>query len=192
VYIVFFTRPAPSFVVHLLSSPLSQLAVLGLVVFVGAQVSLLVAVVAAIAVVLSIPGREYMDVPASGATTDAVKNIASAIDSVKGIEHAVGGRKKPSKKRSRSRSKKHTHAHSHPHKGHSHPHKKHSPKAHHGGKRSPKHAKKTPERKMEGFDVMGTEYFDSMGPEPAGGLVAPMGGEAKGSENFSLLDSSPF
>ena len=184
VYIVFFTRPAPSAVVHLLSSPLSQLAVLGLVVFVGAQVSLLVAVVAAIAVVLSIPGREYMDVPASGETKDAVKNIASAIDSVKGIEHAVGGRKKPSKKRpkSRSRSRKHTHAHSHPHKGH-------SPKAHHGGKRSPKADKKP---KKETFDVMGEEYFDSMGPEPAGNLVAPMGGEAKGSENFSLLDSSPF
>ena len=186
VYIVFFTRPAPSAVVHLLSSPLSQLAVLGLVVFVGAQVSLLVAVVAAIAVVLSIPGREYMDVPASGATTDAVKNIASAIDSVKGIEHAVGGRKKPSKKRSksRSRSRKHTHAHSHPHKGH-------SPKAHHGGKRSPKYGKKSPKRR-EGFDVMETEYFDSMGPEPAGDLVAPTAGEAKGSENFSLLDASPF
>jgi hypothetical protein len=72
------------------------------------------------------------------------------------------------------------------------PSKKHSPKAHHGGKRSPKHAKKTDKPKAEGFDVMGTEYLDSMGPEPAGNLVASMGGEAKGSENFSLLDSSPF
>jgi hypothetical protein len=40
--------------------------------------------------------------------------------------------------------------------------------------------------------MMGSEYFDSMGPEPAGDLAAPMGGEAKGSENFSLLDASPF
>jgi hypothetical protein len=47
-------------------------------------------------------------------------------------------------------------------------------------------------KRREGFDVMETENFDSMGPEPAGDLVAPLGGEAKGSENFSLLDSSPF
>lgn len=117
-------------------------------------------------------GREHLEIPASGATNDAVKNIASAIDSVKGIEHAVGARrKKPSRRRSRSRSRRR------------------SPKPHHGGKRSPKADKKP---KKETFDVMGEEYFDSMGPEPAGNLVAPMGGEAKGSENFSLLDSSPF
>lgn len=119
-------------------------------------------------------GREHLAIPASGATNDAVKNIASAIDSVKGIEHAVGARrKKPSRRRSRSRSRRR------------------SPKAHHGGKRSPKHMKKSAKRR-EGFDVMETENFDSMGPEPAGDLVAPLGGEAKGSENFSLLDSSPF
>jgi hypothetical protein len=168
VYIVFFTRPAPSAVVNLLASPLSQLAVLGLVVFVGAQVSLLVAVVAAIAVVLSIPGREYMDVPASGATKDAVKNIASAIDSVKGIEDAVVPEKKKEKMTET---------------------KKDVPKPHHGAKREPEADKKS---KKETFDMMGSEYFDSMGPEPAGDLAAPMGGEAKGSENFSLLDASPF
>jgi hypothetical protein len=59
VYIVFFTRPAPAPVVSLLSNPLAQLAVLGAIVYVGATVSLLVALVAAVAVVLSIPGREY-------------------------------------------------------------------------------------------------------------------------------------
>jgi len=175
VYIVFFTRPAPSAVVHLLSSPLSQLAVLGLVVFVGAQVSLLVAVVAAIAVVLSIPGREYLDVPPSGETKDAVKNIASAIESVKGIEGTIGDDKKKKEKKEKYTPKSE---------------KKGEPKPHHGSKNEPKHAKK--DDKKEPFDVMGTEYLDSMGPEPAGNLVAPTGGEAKGSENFSLLDSSPF
>ena len=58
-YIVFFTRPAPTPVVNVLASPLAQLAALGLVVYLGACVSLLVAVVAALAVVLSIPVREY-------------------------------------------------------------------------------------------------------------------------------------
>jgi hypothetical protein len=58
-YIVFFTRPAPTPVVNFLASPLSQLAALGVVVYLGACVSLLVAVVAALAVVLSIPVREY-------------------------------------------------------------------------------------------------------------------------------------
>lgn len=58
-YIVFFTRPAPTAVVNLLASPIAQLAALAVVVYVGACVSLLVAVVAALAVVLSIPNREY-------------------------------------------------------------------------------------------------------------------------------------
>ena len=58
-YIVFFTRPAPTAVVNLLASPVAQLAALAVVVYVGACVSLLVAVVAALAVVLSIPNREY-------------------------------------------------------------------------------------------------------------------------------------
>jgi membrane protein implicated in regulation of membrane protease activity len=58
-YIVFFTRPAPIAVVNFLASPVAQLAALGVVVYLGACVSLLVAVVAALAVVLSIPVREY-------------------------------------------------------------------------------------------------------------------------------------
>jgi len=58
-YIVFFTRPAPTAVVNLLASPVAQLAALAVVVYVGACVSILVAVVAALAVVLSIPNREY-------------------------------------------------------------------------------------------------------------------------------------
>jgi hypothetical protein len=60
VYVVFFTRPAPVFVVRFLSSPIAQLAVLALIVYVGACMSLLVALVAAVALVLSIPSREYM------------------------------------------------------------------------------------------------------------------------------------
>ena len=59
VYVVFFTRPAPLPLVNLLSNPLAQLAVLGVVVYVGAKVSLLVALVAAVAVVLTIPSREF-------------------------------------------------------------------------------------------------------------------------------------
>ena len=59
VYIVFFTRPAPLPLVNLLSNPLAQLAVLGAVVYIGAKVSLLVALVAAVAVVLTIPAREF-------------------------------------------------------------------------------------------------------------------------------------
>jgi hypothetical protein len=59
-YIVFFTRPAPQMVVSMLSSPIAQLAALAAVVYVGASVSLLVALVAAVALVLSMPAREYM------------------------------------------------------------------------------------------------------------------------------------
>jgi hypothetical protein len=59
VYIVFFTRPAPLPLVNLLSNPLAQLAVLGAVVYIGAKVSLIVALVAAVAVVLTIPAREF-------------------------------------------------------------------------------------------------------------------------------------
>jgi predicted RND superfamily exporter protein len=62
VYIVFFTRPAPQMVVNLLSSPIAQLAALAAIVYVGASVSLLVALVSAVALVLSIPAREYLTV----------------------------------------------------------------------------------------------------------------------------------
>ena len=63
VYVVFFTRPAPVFVVRFLSSPIAQLAVLAAIVYVGACMSLLVALVAAVALVLSIPSREYATNP---------------------------------------------------------------------------------------------------------------------------------
>jgi hypothetical protein len=58
-YIVFFTRPAPQVVVNVLASPVAQIAALALVVYIGATWSLLAAVVGALAVVLSIPSREY-------------------------------------------------------------------------------------------------------------------------------------
>ena len=84
VYIVFFTRPAPAPVVSVLSNPLAQLAVLGAIVYVGATVSLLVALIAAVAVVLSIPGREFFDVkkkPTSKKETMDAKDAAmSAMD----------------------------------------------------------------------------------------------------------------
>jgi hypothetical protein len=73
VYIVFFTRPAPRAVVSLLSSSIAQLAALAAIVYVGASVSLLVALVAAVALVLSIPAREYLDVTQ---VPDGVKDVA--------------------------------------------------------------------------------------------------------------------
>ena len=60
-YIVFATRPAPRVISSLLASPVAQLAALAGVVYLGSSVSLLVAVLAALAIVLSIPAREYKD-----------------------------------------------------------------------------------------------------------------------------------
>ena len=84
VYIVFFTRPAPAPVVSLLSNPLSQLVVLGAIVYVGATVSLLVALIAAVAVVLSIPAREFFDAKKKPSTKkehmDAKDSAMSTLD----------------------------------------------------------------------------------------------------------------
>ena len=63
VYIVFFTRPTPLFVANLLSSPVAQIAALGAVIYVGANVSLVIALVAALALILSVPVREHLDMP---------------------------------------------------------------------------------------------------------------------------------
>lgn len=74
-YIVFFTRPAPRMVVGLLASPLAQILALAVVVYVGASLSLLVALLLAVAVVLSIPAREYqtnMTTADKVASSDAV------------------------------------------------------------------------------------------------------------------------
>lgn len=70
-YIVFATRPAPRAISSLLASPVAQLAALAGVVYLGSSVSLLVAVLAALAIVLSIPAREYKD--ANEKIPDAVK-----------------------------------------------------------------------------------------------------------------------
>lgn len=83
VYIVFFTRPAPLPLVNLLSNPLAQLAVLGAVVYIGAKVSLLVALVAAVAVVLTIPAREFFGAKKKGADKKEgmdTKKTAAALD----------------------------------------------------------------------------------------------------------------
>jgi len=79
-YIVFFTRPAPGMVVSVLSSPIAQLAALAAVVYVGASVSLLVALVAAVALVLSMPAREYMTAEPKDQkpVVDAAKEVAGA------------------------------------------------------------------------------------------------------------------
>jgi len=60
-YIVFMTRPAPASVVQALSSPVVQVAALAAVIYVGATQSLVVAVVLALAVVMSTPAREYFE-----------------------------------------------------------------------------------------------------------------------------------
>jgi hypothetical protein len=105
VYVVFFTRPAPGFVVQFLSSPIAQLAVLALIVYVGASMSLLVALVAAVALVLSIPSREYLDAKemkedakdvlkaaADAATTAGSYAAAKKVDKVaKKLEKKAGG-----------------------------------------------------------------------------------------------------
>ena len=59
-YVVFLTRPAPYVVTNLLASPVVQVAALALVIYVGAKLSMLVAVVLALALVLSMPSREHM------------------------------------------------------------------------------------------------------------------------------------
>lgn len=59
-YVVFATRPAPAVVTSLLSSPVAQILALAAVVYVGATQSVVVAIVAALALVLSTPSREHM------------------------------------------------------------------------------------------------------------------------------------
>jgi hypothetical protein len=80
VYIVFFTRPAPLPLVNLLSNPLAQLAVLGAVVYIGAKVSLIVALVAAVAVVLTIPAREFFGAKKKKEKMDTKKSLESALE----------------------------------------------------------------------------------------------------------------
>jgi len=77
-YIVFSTRPAPVAVTTLLASPIAQLVALGLVVYIGSSVSLLVAVLAALAIVLSIPAREY-----AGKEDDKTMKPSENIDTLK-------------------------------------------------------------------------------------------------------------
>ncbi len=70
-YIVLMTRPAPAVITNLLSSSVAQIAALALVIYVGATQSLIVAVVLAIAVVMSTPSREYMTNVEEKKTLDA-------------------------------------------------------------------------------------------------------------------------
>ncbi len=70
-YIVFMTRPAPAIVSNMLSSPVAQIAALAGVIYIGASHSLIVAVILALAVVLSAPVRESM--------TDSEKSKTEAV-----------------------------------------------------------------------------------------------------------------
>ena len=72
-YIVFFTRPALPMVAQLLSSTVGQIAALAAVIYVGATQSLIVAVVLALALVLSSPAREHLEnAPGSSSQTNSV------------------------------------------------------------------------------------------------------------------------
>jgi hypothetical protein len=93
VYIVFFTRPAPQVVVKALASPIAQLVALAAIVWVGASVSLLVALVAAVALVLSIPAREYLDVDMKGVKEDAKDVAGAAADAAKKAAAAEAAKK---------------------------------------------------------------------------------------------------
>ena len=65
-YIVFMTRPAPPMVVRILASPVAQIAALAAVVYIGAVQSLMIALLLAVAIVLSMPAREYQTNPTMG------------------------------------------------------------------------------------------------------------------------------
>ena len=90
-YIVFATRPAPHVISSLLASPVAQLAALAGVVYLGSSVSLLVAVLAALAIVLSIPAREYMEdkakIPDAVKKTD--KDTASTADAKDALQSLI-------------------------------------------------------------------------------------------------------
>ena len=75
-YVVFFTRPAPYVVTNLLASPVAQVAALAAVIYVGAKQSLLVAVVLALALVMSMPSREHLETKASADKKNADKKDA--------------------------------------------------------------------------------------------------------------------
>jgi len=77
-YIVFFTRPAPAMVVSILANPVAQIAALAAVIYVGATQSLVVAIVAALAVILSTPAREHMTMEEKDAADAKEKKPATA------------------------------------------------------------------------------------------------------------------
>ncbi len=87
-YIVFYTRPAPAAVSNMLSSTVAQIAALGVVVYVGAKQSLLVAAVLAVALVMSVPGREFM-------TNDDKKKLDKVEPDTKPLAQQAGGNVKP-------------------------------------------------------------------------------------------------
>jgi len=80
-YIVFFTRPAPQMIVQLLSSTVAQIAALAAVIYVGATQSLIVAVVLAVALVLSSPSREHLTNSPSDAALNPITAAKKEADS---------------------------------------------------------------------------------------------------------------
>ena len=99
-YIVLMTRPAPAMVTNLLSSSVAQIAALALVIYVGATQSLIVAVVLAVAVVMSTPSREYMTMEeknASDKKTVAAKKPAAKKPAAKPVKDLGKEATKPSK-----------------------------------------------------------------------------------------------
>jgi hypothetical protein len=86
-YIVLMTRPAPAMITNLLSSSVAQIAALALVIYVGATQSLIVAVVLAVAVVMSTPSREYMTMEEKNASDK--KTVAAKKPAVKAAAKPV-------------------------------------------------------------------------------------------------------
>jgi hypothetical protein len=110
-YIVFATRPAPRVITSLLASPVAQLAALAGVVYLGSSVSLLVAVLAALAIVLSIPAREYKD--DNEKIPDAIKKagidsatVSDAKDALQSLMKTAGKKDTPAPLPTGSKSEK--------------------------------------------------------------------------------------
>jgi predicted RND superfamily exporter protein len=82
-YIVFLTRPALPAITFVLSSPIAQVAALGAVIYVGAQVSIVVAIMLGIALVFSTPSREHLENPEPKATPKAMKKAPKKMDTKK-------------------------------------------------------------------------------------------------------------
>lgn len=161
-YIVFFTRPALPMVAQLLSSTVGQIAALAAVIYVGATQSLIVAVVLALALVLSSPSREHLaNAPGSASQMNTVTQARE--ESAAKSEGAAAA--KPAKPAPAAE----------------------PPKPATSTKDKSKEKFSAPSDPMEKKMNMGDDAVAAAGQDiPA---IAP---EKKGSESFSLMNAAPF